>query len=123
MDPVAIDDPFPHTEDEQVDLCKYQLQNHIIGTWLNAIREAMAQDPLCNYTSQDTCDGKDESQWQMVGRILYRRGKGDIDCIYIPITAHRNGLNIRVEIMCLTYQELAYFGPNKYYQDAEVYFF
>jgi hypothetical protein len=42
MDPVDMDDPFQYTKDERVDLRMYELQNHMKGTWQDAIRVATA---------------------------------------------------------------------------------
>jgi hypothetical protein len=44
MDPVDTDNPFQYTQDKKVVLCMYELQDHMKGTWYNAIREAMARD-------------------------------------------------------------------------------
>jgi hypothetical protein len=85
------------------------------GTWHYAIRKAMDQDSLYRHTVQVASDGENEGQWQIHGRILYRRGEGDADCIYMPPTAYSNGLSTREKIMCLIYQELAHFELNKYY--------
>jgi hypothetical protein len=123
MDPVNMDDHFQYNTDERVDLLMYQLLDNRKGIWYDAIREAARLDPLYCYTVQEAYNGKYESQWQILGRILYQKGEGDTDCIYIPPTAYSDDLIIRDEIMGLTHQELAHFGPNKCYQYAKVYFF
>jgi hypothetical protein len=123
MNPVDMDDLFQYTTDERVDLRMYQLQDHMKGTWHDAIRATIAQDPLYHHTVQENSDGEKENQWQVHGGILYRKGEGDAGCIYIPPAAHSNGLNVRDEIIHLTHQELAHFVPNKCYQYAKVYFF
>jgi hypothetical protein len=66
-----MDNPFQYTQNERVNLHMYQLQDYIKGTWHNSIREAMAQDPLYYHTVQEACGREDESQWQILGRILY----------------------------------------------------
>jgi hypothetical protein len=81
----------------------------------DTIREATSQDPLYCHTVYKTCDSNDEIHWQIHSRILYHREKGDADCIYILPTTYSNRLNVRDDIMCLTHQELAHFGPNKCY--------
>jgi hypothetical protein len=123
MDHVDMDDPFQYAKDERVNLHMYLLQEHMKGTWDDAIREAPAWDLLYHHIVHRACDGEDESQWQILGGICYQKGEGDADCIYIPPTTHSNGLNIRDKIMHYTHQELAHFGPNKCYQYAKVYFF
>jgi hypothetical protein len=45
MDPVNMDDPFQYTKDEKVDLHLYQLQDHMKGTWHDAIRAATNPEP------------------------------------------------------------------------------
>jgi hypothetical protein len=122
IDSLNIDNPFQYTKDKNVDPCMYQLPDHMKGIWYNTIRKATVQDPLHHLTVQDTCDGNDESRWQIHGQILYQSGKGDVDSIYISPTAHSNRLNIRDEIMRLTHQELVHLGPNKCYQYDKVYF-
>jgi hypothetical protein len=71
MDPVDMDDHFQYTKDKGVDLHMYQLQDHMKGTWHDAIREATARDKLYCHTVQEACNGEDESQWQIHGGILY----------------------------------------------------
>jgi hypothetical protein len=102
-DPVDIDEPFQYTKDRREDLRRYQLQDHMKVTWHDAIREATAQDLLYCHIVHGACDGEDESQWQILGEILYQKGEENTDCIYIPPTAHSNGLNIREEIMYHTH--------------------
>jgi hypothetical protein len=123
VDPVDMDDPFQHTKNEKVDLYMYELQDHMNRTWHDAIREATVWDPLYYHTVQRACNGEDESQWQILGRILYQKGEGDADCIYISPTTHSNGLNIRDEIMYHTHEKLTHFRPNKCHQYSKVYFF
>jgi hypothetical protein len=62
-----MDDPFQYTKDERVHLCIYQLQDHMKETWHDAIKEAMAWDPLYYHTVQGASDGETESQWQILG--------------------------------------------------------
>jgi hypothetical protein len=50
MDFVNMDNPFQYTKDKRVDLHKYQLQDHMNGTWHDAIRQATVQDPLYHHT-------------------------------------------------------------------------
>jgi hypothetical protein len=118
-----MDDPFQYTKDKRVDLRMYQLQDHMKGTWQDTIREATAWVPLYHHIVQGACDGDNESQWQILGGILYQKGEGDADDICIFPTAHSNSLNISNEIMHYTRQELSFFEPNKCYQYAKVYFF
>jgi hypothetical protein len=62
MDAVDMDHPFQYTIDERVALQMYQLQDHLKGTWLDARREATAQDPLYCYTVQGAHEGEYLSQ-------------------------------------------------------------
>jgi hypothetical protein len=93
------------------------------GTWHDVIRVATAEDLLSHYIVLRTCNGDDEIHWQIQGGILYHKGEGDTDCLYISPTTYSGELNLSNEIMSITCRELAHFGPNKFYQYTKVYFF
>ena len=71
--PVDYNDPFPDQPSRALDVCAFELTQHLKGKWYHAFRKATATDYLFDIVSKNP----NHPSWILIDRLLLKRGEED----------------------------------------------
>jgi len=118
--PVDYDDRFPDQPSRALDICAFQLSQHLKGKWYNSLRKATASDPLYDIVSKNP----NHSSWILIDGLLLKRGEDDSrDCLYVLYDTVYKGTNIRSEVIRITHEQMAHMGAHKCFKYASKHFY